>query len=102
LPFLPQGIDHKQVRGLDIPMDDALEMCSSQRRRSLLGKGHHFIRRQAFPTAPCEIVLERLAPQQFHHQVGASVLFPGVVNGANIGMVQRGRGACFAQEALMR
>jgi hypothetical protein len=33
LPLAPQGLDHKKVRGLDIPTNDALQMCRSQLRR---------------------------------------------------------------------
>jgi hypothetical protein len=61
LPFAPQGLDYKQVRWLDIPMDDALEVRRGQGRRSLLGKGHHFIRREAFSLSLGEIMLECLA-----------------------------------------
>ena len=49
-----------------------------------------------------EILLQRYAAQQLHHQVGPPILLPGVINRAHIGMVQRGRRACFAQEAFMR
>ena len=45
--------------------------------------------------------LQRLASQQLHHQVGLSVLFAHVVNGADVGVVQGGRRPGLAQEALM-
>ncbi len=50
----------------------------------------------------CQILLQRLAAQQLHHQVGPAILLPGVIDRAHIGMVQRGRRTRLAQEALMR
>jgi hypothetical protein len=44
---------------------------------------------------------QSLAAEQFHDQVGTSVLLADIVDGANIRMVQCCGGASFAQEALM-
>ena len=46
-------------------------------------------------------MLQRLAPQQLHYQVWAAVVFPGVMDGADVGMVQGSGRTGLAQEALM-
>ena len=65
-------------------------------------KGNHLVRGQTVSPGVCEILLQRHAAQQLHHQVGPPILLPGVVNRAHVGMVQRGRRTRFAQEAFMR
>ena len=46
--------------------------------------------------------VERLAFEQFHGDEGAAVVLFDGVDGANAGMVERGCGAGFAQEAFER
>ncbi len=48
-----------------------------------------------------EIGLQSLASQQLHHQVGLSILFADVVDGADVGVVERGGRSRLSQEALM-
>ena len=101
MPFTAQDIDHKQVCRLDVTVDDALGVSRSQGRRGLLGKRDHLGGRQAVSTGFGEILLQRDAAQQFHHQVWPPILFPGVVNRADVGMVQRGRRTRLAQETFV-
>ena len=48
--------------------------------------------------AAVDAVLERLAVEKFHGDEGLAVLFADVVNGADVGMVERGGGLGFALE----
>jgi hypothetical protein len=47
-------------------------------------------------------VLERGAVEELHDEEGAVVFFADVVNGADVGMIQRGRGLGFAAEPFQR
>ena len=55
-----------------------------------------------FERAAGDDVLERRAIEKFHGDEGAAVVFADVVDGADVGMVQRGGGAGFALEAFER
>ena len=91
-------IDHKQIGRLDIAMHDAPGVRRSQSTCRLLAQGEYLGRGKAVVG---EIQLQRLASQQLHHQVGLSVLFADVVNGADVGVVQGGGCPGLAQKALM-
>ena len=48
------------------------------------------------------VLLERLAFEQLHDEELLPLVFSHVVNGADVRIVQRGCGVCFALEALLR
>ncbi len=50
----------------------------------------------------CDLVLEGLAVEQLHHDVRTAVFFADVVDRADVGMIQRGRGLRLAPEAFER
>ena len=52
--------------------------------------------------AAADGMLQSFAVETFHGQVGLAVGFADVVNGADVGMIQRGGGARFAAEAFER
>src|SRR5581483_6970640 len=47
-------------------------------------------------------MLQRHAVEKLHHHEHATVFFADVVDGADVGMVQCGGGACLAAKALQR
>ncbi len=102
LPLTARAIDDKQIGRFDVAMDNPLGMSRCDRRCGLLGKGHYLFGRQPVSAGFCKITLQRLSAEQLHHQVGAAILFPGVINCAYVGMIQRRRRPGFAQKALMR
>ena len=55
-----------------------------------------------FHRAAADQMLERRAVEELHDDEGASVFFADVVDGADVGMIQRGRGLGFALKALQR
>ena len=57
---------------------------------------HLFQRQRAF----LQSLSERLAFQIFHHQIINSVLMAGVVERADMGMIQAGNRPCFALESF--
>ena len=92
------AIDHEQIGRLDIAMDDAPGVRRGQSTRGLLAQGEYLGGGEAVVG---EILLQRLAAQQLHDQVGLSVLFAHIVDGADVGVVQGGGRPGLAQEALM-
>lgn len=50
------------------------------------------------PAAAANTISKRLALQKFHHQVWLTLMLADVVNGADIGVVQRRGGARLALE----
>ena len=49
-----------------------------------------------------DVLAKRFAVQQFHHQERMVRRFAHVVNGADVGMIERGSGARLALETLAR
>ena len=47
-------------------------------------------------------MLERAPFQKFHGDEGAAAIFADIVNRADVGMIQRGGGLCFALKTLER
>ena len=52
------------------------------------------------PRPPGDALLQRGALQILHHDERAAVLLADVVNGADVGMIQRGRGSGLALKAI--
>src|SRR5262245_12797298 len=80
-------------------MDDALGVRGVERVRDLDRQGERRVVVQRLTTDAC---LERFSLEQLHHQVWAALRFAHVIDGANVGVVQRGGGARLALKALPR
>jgi hypothetical protein len=59
-------------------------------------------KRQLLWSRRLDALPQRLALQQLHYDEGLPFVFLHFVNGANIGVIQRGNGARFALETLQR
>ncbi len=68
-------------------MDDAFAVGGIERVCNFDGQVEKYL---GFDRAAADEVLQRLAVQEFHYDIGAAVLFTDIVNGANVGMIQRG------------
>ena len=93
------AIGEKNIRGLDVAMNDVFGMCGVQRVGGLNAGFQQSIKRQR-PAG--DAMLQRRALQQFHRDVTASLVFADFEDGADVRMAQRSGGARFAQEALER
>ncbi len=89
--------DQEDVRGLDVAMDDAFGVRGVQAIGDLDGHVKKIGQGQGLAG---DAVFQGLAFEQLHRDEGAPFKFANVVDGADIGMVQRGSGASFAAEAL--
>ena len=87
------AIGYENVRGLDVAMHDALGMRGVERIGDLNAERKQSVE---FHRAPCDHVLQRRAVEEFHHDEGAAILLADVVNGADVGMIERRRGLGFA------
>ena len=77
-------------------MHDALAMGTVQRVGDLPCARQRLAKRQRASHQP---VCQRLALEPFHHEVRDAVLVADVVQGADVGVIQRGDGARLALEA---
>ncbi len=80
-------------------MNDSSTMGSLQRTGDLSSQLEHLLYRQRLAI---HVLLERLAFEQLHDEELLPLVFSHVVNGADVRIVQRGCGVCFALEALLR
>ena len=78
-------------------MDDALLVRRGQAAGNLLRVVDGFARGER---AIAQAVAKGLAFEQFGDDVGRAVVFADIVDGKNVGMVERGGGAGFLGEAL--
>ena len=90
-------LHEEDVGRFDVAMNDALGMRCAQGLRGLFPDADDVVDRQA---ALRDAVAQGLAFEQLHDQVGIAVLLTDVEDRADIGMVQRGCGPCFAQKTL--
>ena len=67
-------------------MDDPFRVGRVQRIRDLDSQLEKFLGLQRLPPDP---VPQRLALQQFHHDERPAIVLADVMNGADVGMVQR-------------
>ncbi len=80
-------------------MDDPFTVGSLQRAGDLRSQLEHLLDRQRLAI---HVLLERPAFEQLHDQELPPLVFSHVVNRADVRIVQRGCGVCFALEALLR
>ncbi len=89
----------EQIRGLDVAVHDALGVRRIQRVCDLNAQ----IEQQIEVERPAgDAVLQRGAVQKLHGDERAAFVLADFVDGADVGMVQRGGGARFAPETFQR
>src|SRR5262249_25369521 len=83
------------VRGLQIAMDDAPPVCGVER----VGDLNRQLQRQGcWKCASPQSLLQRLAVEVLHDEIGDAVLVANVVHRANVRMAQAGNGVCLTLE----
>src|SRR4029077_5375520 len=87
---------NKDVRRLDVAMNDALRMRCVQRIGNFDSQAEQGRRLQRFRP---DAMLQRHAIQKLHDDKCLAVLLVNFVNGANVGMVEGGGGLRLALEA---
>ena len=90
----------EDVGGLDIAVNDACAVRGIQRIGDLDAERQHRVHLQ--PAMPGDCLLQRGALQILHGDEGAAVLLADVMNGADVGMIQGGRGSSLALEPAQR
>jgi hypothetical protein len=78
----------KDVCGLDIPVNDSLAVGGSECVSNLNSPFKHLFERHWLSA---DAMLQRGAFHEFHRDERLTVLFADFVDGANVGMIQRGR-----------
>ena len=86
----------ENVGGLDVAMDDAFGVGGVECVGDFDGDAEETIE---FEGLAGDDVLERDAIEKFHGDEGCAVFFADVVDGADVGMIERGGGLGFALEA---
>ena len=88
------ALGDKNVGRLDVAMNNALGMRGVESVGNLRLQARATV---SFSTGlPADVVLQGHAVQKFHGDECLAVLLANVVDGADVGMVQRGRGLGFA------
>ena len=87
----------EDVGGFDVAMDDLLGVGGVEAVGDIDGEG-----KEEFEVhgTPADSVFQGLAVEKFHGDEGFAIVFADVVNGADVGMIERGRGFGFATEAF--
>ena len=89
----------KDVRRLDVAVHDAFGVCRIERLGDIDPDGEQLLDLQR-PIA--DEMFQRLAFQVLHDDEGLVALFPNVMDGADVGMIQCGCGLGLAPEAAER
>ena len=87
----------ENVGGLDVAMDDAARVRGVERIGDFGGDLQQLLE---MDRPARDAMLQRLAFEEFHHEEGVALIFADIVDGADVGIVQRGGGAGFAAEAF--
>ena len=87
----------EDIRWLDVAVHDALFVRCFESLGDVYRDFEHAIdRKRAF----LKQLFQRFAIQELHRDEGTATFFGDLVDGANVGMVQRGSCACFTPKAL--
>ena len=89
----------EDIGGLDVAVNDAGAVSGVERVGDF---DADFEKAIEFERAAGDDVLESRTVEKLHGDEGAAVVFADVVDGADVGMIQRGSGASFALEAIER
>ena len=92
-------LGHKNIRWLDIAMNDPLAVRRFQRIRNFHADVQQQLQIHRTPRNP---MLQRGPIEEFHRQVGLPAVFANFVNRADIRMVQRRRRSRLTPESLER
>ena len=90
----------EDVGGLDIAVNDACAVRRIQRVGDFDAERQHRVHVQTAMAG--DALLQRAALQILHGDEGAAVLLADVMNGADVGMIQGGRGSSLALEPAQR
>jgi len=86
----------KDIGGLDVSMDDAFGMRRIERVGNVDGDGEKGIELHG---SAGDHVLQSFALEALHGDEGLAIFLADIIDGANVGMIQRGRGLRFTLEA---
>ncbi len=89
------ALGDKNIRRLDVAVDDAFDMRGVERVGDLDRQSQQHI---GFNGAAGDAVLQRHAIQKFHDDESLAMLVVNFVDGADVGMIQRGGGLRLALE----
>ncbi len=95
--FCLSAFRDEDVGGLDVAMYHSGRMCGDQRARDL---NRQIEQNVGLEGLSGDITLERQACQKFHDNVGLAFVIAHVMDGANVGVVERRRGDRFAPKTL--
>ena len=90
---------YKNIGRLNIAMDNAGGMRGIEGVRDIDAKRE---KQRNFQRTARDSVLERSPIQKFHRDKGVALLLADVMNGADVGVIQRGSRLCFPLEASER
>jgi len=90
---------HKNIRGLDVAVNDSLRVRRVQRIRDLDSERQHVVERNRLAR---NLLPQRSAFEAFHRNERLPIVLADFVNGADVGMIQRGGGFRFTLEASER
>src|SRR5438552_3841031 len=86
----------RDIRGLQIPVDNPLFMCGFEGLRDLLGNRESIVNRN---WSSCDASIQALTVDEFEHEELLAVSFVQTVNGADVRMVQGSEDLGFAAES---
>ena len=90
-------LSHKNVRGLDVPVNDSLRVCRIESVGDLNRNFQHFRHREWLSQ---DAMLEGHALHQLHGEEGVAIVLADFVYRADVGMIQSRGSTGFASEAL--
>ncbi len=95
--FRLRALDEKNIRGLDVAVNDSLGVRGVEAVRDFDAGVEEF---GDFDGPAVDAVLERLAFEKFHGDERAALEIADVVDGADVWMIERGCGARFTAETF--
>ena len=93
------AIGDENIRGLDVPVNDAFRMRGVKRVGDFGAQIQHHIQRQR---APSDAIAQRLTLQILHDDEKLSIVLANLMDCADVRMVKSGSGASFPLKTLER